>query len=109
MSRHLKRKNGGGRKLAPAGMKRVKIAISLPTEHVAAAQRAVSEGRASSVSAYVALALDRQADADSLCELIASMRAEDGPPSAEDYAWADAALGMSRSSRKRAPGRTTAR
>jgi hypothetical protein len=47
----------------------------------------------SSVSAYVARALERQADADSLGDLIASMRAEDGPPSADDYAWADAVFG----------------
>jgi len=109
MTKTSKSGSGGGRKLAPAGTKRVKIAISLPTEQVAAAQRAVSEGRASSVSAYVARALDRQADADSLGELIASMRAEDGPPSTDDYAWADALLGMAGGSRSRAPRRAGTR
>ena len=66
--------------------------MSLPSEHVEAAERAVDEGRAASVSAYVARALERQLRADTLGELIATMRAEDGAPSADDYAWANAAL-----------------
>jgi len=62
----------------------------------------VNEGRAPSVSAYVARALERQGDADSLGELVAVMRAEDGHPSADDYAWADAALAIVGRPQKRA-------
>jgi Arc/MetJ-type ribon-helix-helix transcriptional regulator len=83
---------------------RVKIAISLPPEQVAKAQQAVDEGRSPSVSAYVARAIERQAHADALGELLASMRAEDGAPSAADYAWADSALGIVGGSRKRSVG-----
>jgi Arc/MetJ-type ribon-helix-helix transcriptional regulator len=70
-----------------------KIAVSLPDELVAAARRAVGEGRAPSVSAYVASALARQVRQDDLAALVAEMRAEHGAPSADDYAWADEVLG----------------
>ena len=80
---------------------RVKIAVSLPRQHVAAAERAVTEGHVPSVSAYVARALERQVHADSLADLVALMRAEDGAPSAEDYDWADAALGVTARPRRR--------
>jgi antitoxin ParD1/3/4 len=99
MSQLLKRRNGGRKPRRSTG---VQIAINLPKEQVAAAERAVNEGRARSVSAYVADALERQTRADALGELIASMRAEGGTPSSQDYAWADAALGVSRRSQSRA-------
>ncbi|HEX5048781.1 MAG TPA: hypothetical protein VFX89_16835 [Gammaproteobacteria bacterium] len=82
---------------------RVKIAVSLPRQHVAAAERAVTEGHVPSVSAYVARALERQTHADSLADLVALMRVEDGAPSAEDYAWAEAALGVTARPRRRKP------
>ena len=69
-----------------------KIAITLPPDQVRAAKRAVATGRAPSVSAYISAALARQVRADELAELVARMRAEDGAPTEEDYAWADAAL-----------------
>jgi Arc/MetJ-type ribon-helix-helix transcriptional regulator len=72
----------------------VKIAVSLPDELVAAARRAVANGRAASVSAYVANALARQVREDDLADLIAEMRAEHGEPTADDYAWADRVLGL---------------
>lgn len=96
-----RRKRASGKTAARAT--RVKIAVSLPRQHVAAAERAVTEGHVPSVSAYVARALERQAHADSLADLVALMRAEDGGPSADDYAWADAALGISTTSRRRKP------
>lgn len=68
--------------------------MSLPDELVAAARRAVDEGRAASVSAYVAVALDRQVREDDLVSLLAQMRAEHGAPAPEDYAWADEVLGI---------------
>lgn len=76
-----------------AGMT-TKIAVSLPDEQVAAARKAVAEGRAASVSAYVAEALaQRRADED-LAELLDDLDAEYGAPAAEHYAWARRALGL---------------
>ncbi|HEY5567514.1 MAG TPA: hypothetical protein VIM81_09760 [Gammaproteobacteria bacterium] len=57
----------------------------MPQEHGAAAQRAVREGRAQTRWG----------------ELVALMRAQDGLPSADDYAWADTALGIAGGSRNR--------
>jgi Arc/MetJ-type ribon-helix-helix transcriptional regulator len=71
-----------------------KIAVSLPDELVAAARQAVAEGKAASVSAYVAEALaERRADED-LARLLDEMDAEHGPPTAEHFAWARRALGL---------------
>ena len=57
-----------------------KIAVSLPTELVAQARRAVSEGRASSVSAYVARALQEKAKLEDLASLLEEMLAQTGGP-----------------------------
>ena len=76
-----------------AGMT-TKIAVSLPDEQVAAARRAVAEGRAPSVSAYVASALAEKSDYDDLAALLADMAAEGGPPSDDDRIWARRALGL---------------
>ncbi|HUR24173.1 MAG TPA: hypothetical protein VMZ73_09910 [Acidimicrobiales bacterium] len=71
-----------------------KIAISLPDEQVAAARQAVAEGRAASVSAYIAEALADKAQYADLSELLADMAAEHGPPSRMDRVWARSALGL---------------
>ncbi|MDT7539991.1 MAG: hypothetical protein QOI82_3576 [Actinomycetota bacterium] len=69
-----------------------KIAISLPDDQVAALKRAAAEGRAPSVSALISEALSEKFQRESLASLVADIIAEDGPPSAADYAWADEAL-----------------
>jgi len=76
------------------GMTSTKIAVSLPSELVAQAQRAVAEGRAASVSGYVAHALEEQAKLDDLASLLDEMLAETGGPltTSENRA-ADRALG----------------
>lgn len=71
-----------------------KIAVSLPDELVAAARRAVSEGRAASVSAFVADALEERSRYSELAELLAEMASEAGPPTNADHAWARHALGL---------------
>lgn len=71
-----------------------KIAISLPDELVESARRAVTENRAPSVSAYIADALTRHERAESLGAVLADWDREFGPPTAEDYAWADEQLGL---------------
>jgi len=71
-----------------------KITISLPDEAVTAAKKAVKEGRASSVSAYVADALARVQREDSAEDFVAFLVAQHGEPSKEDHQWADQVLGL---------------
>jgi Arc/MetJ-type ribon-helix-helix transcriptional regulator len=85
-----------------------KITVSLPQEQVEQVRDAVARGDAASVSGYVSAALadalagrrngrlekDRPG-ADSLAALVEELIAEYGEPSAEAYAWADAALALS--------------
>jgi Arc/MetJ-type ribon-helix-helix transcriptional regulator len=76
------------------GMTTAKIAVSLPQELVAQARRAVVERRASSVSAYVAAALEEKAKLDDLASLLDEMLAETGGPlTARERRAADRALG----------------
>lgn len=70
-----------------------KIAVSLPVRQIDAAKQAVREGRAASVSSYVSQALARRQQDDALADLVAEWMVEDGIPSSDDYAWADAVLG----------------
>lgn len=76
------------------GMTRKKIAITLPEEQVAAARRAVAEGRSPSVSAYISKALARRDADDELREMLAEIYLEVGQPDASDRAWARQALGL---------------
>jgi len=76
------------------GMTRRKIAITLPEDQVAAARRAVAEGRSPSVSAYISQALTRRDADDELAETVAEIYAEAGLPTAADRAWARQALGL---------------
>lgn len=62
------------------GMTMAKIAVSLPEELVEGARRAVAEGRATSVSAHVARALQELAKLDDLAALVEEMLAETGGP-----------------------------
>ena len=72
---------------------RAKIAITLRPDQVEAARCAVADGRAASVSAYVAEALDGYWHGDnSLDALLTELTEQNGPPSAEDYEWARQAL-----------------
>jgi Arc/MetJ-type ribon-helix-helix transcriptional regulator len=57
-----------------------KIAVSLPDHLVAQARRAVADGRAASVSAYVAAALEEKAKLDDLADLLDELLAETGGP-----------------------------
>jgi Arc/MetJ-type ribon-helix-helix transcriptional regulator len=80
-----------------------KIAISLPGTLVERARKAVRMGRARSVSAYVAAALEEKSKLDELEELLEEMLAQTGGPlSARESKIADEALGISGRKRKRA-------
>lgn len=72
-----------------------KIAVSLPKDQIEAARQAVANGQAPSVSAYVSDALARVKRDASLAGLVAQLIAEDGTPTAADYAWADDVLARS--------------
>jgi Arc/MetJ-type ribon-helix-helix transcriptional regulator len=88
-----------------SGMTKVaKITVSLPEEQVARVREAVARGEAASVSGYVSAALfdalarpgpEQGKDENALAELVAELIAEHGEPSAEAYAWADAAFALS--------------
>ncbi len=71
-----------------------KIAVSLPDQQVTEARRAVAEGRASSVSAYIADSLGQRQEYEDLTALLADMAAEGGVPTEEDRRWARVALGL---------------
>ena len=80
-----------------------KIAVSLPRALAERARQAVRQGRAASVSAYVASALEEKAKLDELATLLEEMLAETGGPlSAAERRAADRALGVgSKSARRR--------
>jgi Arc/MetJ-type ribon-helix-helix transcriptional regulator len=59
---------------------RRKIAVTVPAELVATARAAVAEGRASSVSAYVAEAMAEKAKLDDLDQLLEELLARTGGP-----------------------------
>lgn len=68
--------------------------MSIP-EHLADEATAAAEaGRATSVSAYVAEALAEKSGRESLDDFLAEWRAEVGPATAEETAWARRALGL---------------
>ncbi len=80
-----------------------KIAISLPKPLAERARRAVRQGRAPSVSAYVARAIEERVKLDDLSALLEEMLAETGGPlTAAERREADRALGVAAG-----PGRRT--
>lgn len=79
-----------------------KIAISLPKGLAERAKRAVRQGRAPSVSAYVTAALEEKVKLDELSALLDEMLAESGGPlSPAERRAADRALGLSRTATRR--------
>lgn len=72
-----------------------KIAVSLPDHLVTQARDAVSEGRAASVSAYVAEALAEKSGRESLDEVLTAWDSELGPAGAQERAWAASVLRVS--------------
>ena len=78
------------------GMTTTKIAITLPVEQLARAQRAVRAGRADSVSGYIARALAEQEREESLRTLVRDLIVQHGEPSKQEILWAKRALGPRR-------------
>jgi antitoxin ParD1/3/4 len=78
-------------------MTKAKVAVTLPRPLLDRARRAVQQGRAPSVSAYVTAALEEKAKLDDLGDLLAEMLAETGGPlTAAERRAADRALGQRR-------------
>jgi Arc/MetJ-type ribon-helix-helix transcriptional regulator len=70
------------------------IAITLPQQQIAIARRAVAEGRAASVSAYISQAMARRDSDEALAATLAKAHAGTGTPSNTDQDWARHALGL---------------
>jgi Arc/MetJ-type ribon-helix-helix transcriptional regulator len=62
------------------GMTSGKIAVSLPAELLRRVKRAVRQGHGTSVSAYVAAALEEKTKVDALGDLLNELLAETGGP-----------------------------
>jgi hypothetical protein len=78
------------------------IVVSLPKGVAERTRRAVLQGRAPSVSAYVAAALEEKAKLDELSVLLDEMLAESGGPLTEaERRAADRALGVTARTRRR--------
>lgn len=72
-----------------------KIAVSLPVQAAQSARRAVRRGRATSVSAYIAQAIEDKAKLHDLAALLDEMLAASGGPlTATERRAADRALGV---------------
>jgi len=78
-------------------MRYEKIAISLPLRAAETARTAVRRGKAPSVSAYVAAAIDEKAKRESWRDLMDEMlAATGGPMTAAERRWADRVLELAR-------------
>jgi hypothetical protein len=90
------------------GMTKAKIAVTLPPVLVSRAQDAVREGRAPSISAYVASALEEKAKLDDLERMLDEMLAASGGPLSDgEKSAADTALGIApaRKRKRQRPGK----
>ena len=75
------------------GMTKAKIAVSLPAELVAAAKKAVTAGRAASVSGYVEAALAAYVANDDDAWIEDLLEETGGPMTEAERTWAEQALG----------------
>jgi len=73
---------------------RTRITVTVDEAAVLAAEAAVAAGRAPSVSAWVASAMTERAHRESLADVLADIRAEMGPATDEETAWARSVLGQ---------------
>ncbi len=68
--------------------------MTVRREILVKAERQVKRGRAKSLSAWVDTAMEEKARREDLAALLTEMKAENGPPSAKEEAWARAVLGL---------------
>jgi len=73
---------------------RSRVTVTVDQEAVRTAEAAVAAGRAPSVSAWVASAMAERARRESLADVLAEIRADLGPATDEETAWARSVLGL---------------
>ena len=73
-------------------MNSAKVAISIPKETLRLAKQRVKMGRAKSLSAFVAEAVDEKLNRDQLNEILDAMDAEYGKPGKAARTWAKRVL-----------------
>jgi hypothetical protein len=73
---------------------RTRVTVSVDEASVRAAEAAVAAGEAASVSAWVAEAMQAKAHRERLADVLSEIRAELGPATEEETAWARSALGL---------------
>jgi hypothetical protein len=75
-------------------MQKARVTVTVRRDVLAKAERQVRRGRAKSVSAWVDAAMEEKARREDLAALLTEMKAENGPPTAKEEAWARAVLGL---------------
>jgi hypothetical protein len=75
-------------------MQKARVTVSVRPAVLAKAERQVKRGKAKSVSAWVDAAMEEKARREDLAGLLAEMKAENGPATAKEEAWARAVLGL---------------
>lgn len=75
-------------------MRKQRVTVTVPPTALETAERDVATGRAASVSAWVSEAMEQRARRDSLRAVLAEIRAEIGPATDEETAWARSVLGL---------------
>jgi hypothetical protein len=75
-------------------MHRARVAVTVRRDVLAKGERQVTRGRAKSVSAWVDAAMEEKARREDLAALLSEMKAEKGPASPKEQAWARAVLGL---------------
>ncbi len=73
---------------------RVRVTVTVDETAVRSAEAAVAAGRAPSVSAWVAAAMADRANREQLANVLAEIRADLGPATDEETAWAQSVLGL---------------
>ncbi|MGQ0843876.1 MAG: hypothetical protein ACT4QF_07050 [Sporichthyaceae bacterium] len=71
-----------------------RVTVTVDQAVLAEAEAAVAAGEATSVSAWVAEAMAQRARRETLREVLAEIRADLGPATDEETAWARSALGL---------------
>ena len=73
-------------------MTKTKVAVTIASETLALARKAVREGRAKSLSAFVTEAVGEKVERDQLRLILDAMDARYGRPDKKDRAWAKRVL-----------------
>ena len=75
-------------------VQQTRVTVTVRREVLKRAERQVKRGKVKSVSAWIDSAMEEKARREDLVALLAEMRAESGPPTREEEAWARSALGL---------------